>query len=65
MVVRDVRTRWNSTHAMIVRALLLRKAIDEWVIRTPEYRHVLLSKEDWKELECLDVIFEVRVLTLS
>jgi hypothetical protein len=25
MVVRDVRTRWNSTHAMIARALLLRE----------------------------------------
>ena len=25
MVVRDVRTRWNYTHAMIVRALLLQE----------------------------------------
>lgn len=25
MVVRDVRTRWNSTHAMIIHALLLRE----------------------------------------
>lgn len=26
MPVRDVRTRWNYTHAMIERALLLKKA---------------------------------------
>jgi hypothetical protein len=25
MVIRDVKTRWNYTHAMIKRALLLRK----------------------------------------
>ena len=25
MVIRDVRTRWNYTHAMIRRALLLRE----------------------------------------
>lgn len=27
MVVRDVRTRWNYTHAMIRRALLLQEVI--------------------------------------
>ncbi|KAF5366557.1 hypothetical protein D9758_009004 [Tetrapyrgos nigripes] len=32
MVIRDVRTRWNSTHAMIQRARVLQSAIDEWVL---------------------------------
>ncbi|KAF7340416.1 Dimer-Tnp-hAT domain-containing protein [Mycena venus] len=31
MAIRDVKTRWNYTEAMITRGLLLRKAIDQWM----------------------------------
>ncbi|KAF6745820.1 hypothetical protein DFP72DRAFT_823764 [Ephemerocybe angulata] len=59
MVIKDVRTRWNSTHAMIARALLLRDAIDDWVYSQKEYRDIGLSKKDWEMLRVLCDILEV------
>ncbi|KAJ3501122.1 hypothetical protein NMY22_g19033 [Coprinellus aureogranulatus] len=56
MVIRDVRTRWNSTHGMLERALLLRDAIDEWIFRTSEYSDLRLTGEDWRELEALEAL---------
>ncbi|KAJ6626477.1 hypothetical protein B0H10DRAFT_1755504, partial [Mycena sp. CBHHK59/15] len=53
MVVRDVRHRWNYTHAMIERGLLLRKAIDTWVFETEELRPLSLDDDHWKLLEAL------------
>ncbi|KAJ8079430.1 hypothetical protein PM082_021946 [Marasmius tenuissimus] len=47
MVVRDVRTRWNYTHATIRRALCLRKAIDTWTFETSELRLLLLADAEW------------------
>ncbi|KAF7371616.1 Eukaryotic translation initiation factor 3 [Mycena venus] len=52
MVVRDVRHRWNYTHAMIERALLLRKAIDTWVFEKEELQPLSLN-DNWKLLEAL------------
>ncbi|KAH7903480.1 hypothetical protein BJ138DRAFT_1020557 [Hygrophoropsis aurantiaca] len=60
MVIRDVVTRWNYTHAMIRRALLLRKAIDKWVFEQDNLRgDLLLSNDEWKFLEQLCDILEV------
>ncbi|KAJ6549532.1 hypothetical protein DFH09DRAFT_1320008 [Mycena vulgaris] len=60
MVVRDVRHRWNYTHAMIRRGLLLRKAIDSWVSEREELlRRLLISTEQWAFLEAVVNIFEV------
>ncbi|KAJ7770292.1 hypothetical protein DFH07DRAFT_711827, partial [Mycena maculata] len=53
MVVRDVRHRWNYTHAMIERGLLLKQAIDSWVLEREELRPLFLKAEDWKLLEML------------
>ncbi|KAJ6612082.1 hypothetical protein B0H10DRAFT_1758992, partial [Mycena sp. CBHHK59/15] len=53
MVVRDVRHRWNYTHAMIERGLLLREAIDTWVIEKPELRPLSLNDDHWELLEAL------------
>ncbi|KAK7001674.1 hypothetical protein R3P38DRAFT_3368049 [Favolaschia claudopus] len=58
MVVRDVRHRWNYTHAMIKRGLLLRKAIDTWVFEREELRGLSLRLEDWRLLEALGKLLE-------
>jgi hypothetical protein len=76
MVVWDVQTRWNYTHAMIKRALLLRKvmfvihstlqsvdyskAIDRWVSDREELCPLRLSAE-WDYLEKLCQMLEVHM----
>ncbi|KAF7328569.1 Dimer-Tnp-hAT domain-containing protein [Mycena venus] len=59
MVIRDVKTRWNYTEAMITRGLLLRKAIDQWVFDREELRPLLLTTDQWKMLESLGKILTV------
>ncbi|KAF8330254.1 hypothetical protein F5887DRAFT_895956 [Amanita rubescens] len=59
MVIRDVRTRWNFTHAMIRRALLLREAINSWVFAVPELHGLILKPSDWSILEQIADILEV------
>ncbi|KAJ7131152.1 hypothetical protein C8R44DRAFT_613371 [Mycena epipterygia] len=61
MVVRDVRHRGNYTHAMIVRARLLRTAIDHWIFEREELRPLSLTNDEWKFLEALEKILAVRV----
>ncbi|TEB21055.1 hypothetical protein FA13DRAFT_1642887 [Coprinellus micaceus] len=60
MVVRDVRTRWNYTYEMIRRALMLRKAIDRWTLDRDEYCELMLTADDWKLLEAIAEVLEVR-----
>jgi len=59
MVVRDVSTRWNYTHAMIKHALLLRKAIDRWVHEHDELWALTLRADEWSLLEKLCGLLEV------
>jgi hypothetical protein len=60
----DVRTRWNSTYLMLCRALLLRKAIDDWVHHEEQYRETLrMTPEEWKMVE--DIIAILKVCTPS
>ncbi|KAF8263013.1 hypothetical protein EI94DRAFT_1807894 [Lactarius quietus] len=47
MPVRDIRTCWNSTHVMIKRARILRKAVDAWLFEFEELRGLLLSSREW------------------
>ncbi|KAJ2922967.1 hypothetical protein H1R20_g14147, partial [Candolleomyces eurysporus] len=54
MPVRDVRTRWNSSHAMLTRSRLLREAINEWVFRQEEYQGLMLTPRDWEMLKTLE-----------
>ncbi|KZP32764.1 hypothetical protein FIBSPDRAFT_722118 [Athelia psychrophila] len=63
MVIRDVRTRWNYTHAMIKRALILRKAVDDWVFQHETLRPLMLSNSEWTLLEQLASVLEVRAQT--
>ncbi|THU92849.1 hypothetical protein K435DRAFT_671393 [Dendrothele bispora CBS 962.96] len=65
MVIRDVQTRWNYTHAMIRRARLLREAIDEWIHVHKDLRDLTLSNSDWKRLEQLETVLDVREWTVS
>jgi hypothetical protein len=52
--IRDVRTRWNSTHAMIKRACELREPLSRLVKAGPE-----LSAPSGEEWELLKVVAEV------
>ncbi|KAJ7588337.1 hypothetical protein C8J56DRAFT_785995, partial [Mycena floridula] len=58
VVVRDVRTRWNFTYAMIRRAELLREAIQRWIIGIPSMYCLLPSAEDWKSLNQVAQLLE-------
>ncbi|EIW75323.1 hypothetical protein CONPUDRAFT_66139 [Coniophora puteana RWD-64-598 SS2] len=59
MPIRDVRTRWNSTHAMMGRALTLKNAIDVWVFQYEDLRPLLLSKSEWEMVNSLHCLLEV------
>ncbi|TFY70017.1 hypothetical protein EVJ58_g118 [Rhodofomes roseus] len=70
MPIRDVKTRWNWTHAMIQRALIMRKAITAWVMDHDKLHHLLLTADDWyllEQLESLLVIFTevTRAMSMS
>ncbi|TFY61097.1 hypothetical protein EVJ58_g4726 [Rhodofomes roseus] len=70
MPIRDVKTRWNWTHAMIQRALIMRKAITAWVMDHDKLHHLLLTSDDWyllEQLESLLVIFTevTRAMSMS
>ncbi|KZT31591.1 hypothetical protein SISSUDRAFT_971950, partial [Sistotremastrum suecicum HHB10207 ss-3] len=51
MLILDVVTRWSSTHQMLERALLYRKAIDAYIYKNKDMRAYDLSEEEWKALE--------------
>ncbi|KAJ6565743.1 hypothetical protein B0H10DRAFT_1965501 [Mycena sp. CBHHK59/15] len=59
MVIRDVRHRWNYTHLMIERRLLLREAIDTSVIEKPELRPLSLNDDHWELLEALGSLLKM------
>ncbi|KAF8148918.1 hypothetical protein B0H34DRAFT_828266 [Crassisporium funariophilum] len=59
MVVRDVKTRWNYTHAMIRRGLQLKESVDTWVFNTPALRGISLTPNDWKLLAEIADFLEV------
>jgi hypothetical protein len=51
---RDNSTRWNSWYRMLVRALMLRKAIDAYtMINRDDLQDDILSDNDWAQLESL------------
>jgi hypothetical protein len=70
-MVRDVATRWNSTAALLERALQLREALNQLVVseqhnrpRTARLRRFQLSKNEWELLDRLFPLLEVRTGTL-
>jgi len=59
MVVRDVATRWNYTHAMIKRARLLQRAVDRWARDREETQCLVLSTDEWDLLGQIEKMLEV------
>lgn len=66
MVIRDVVTRWNYTHAMIQRGVLLQKAINQWVITANDgaFQGLFLTPNEWDTLKHLEQLLSV-CITLS
>jgi hypothetical protein len=52
-LVLDVETRWNSTYAMLERALKLRKAFDVYSTTESSVSKYVLSVEEWDKVEML------------
>lgn len=68
IVIRDVRTRWNSTHAMIDRAKELREPYDLTLRSIPKLRKYVLADEEWEKIyELLKLLapFEEATVMLS
>ncbi|EIW84171.1 hypothetical protein CONPUDRAFT_151206 [Coniophora puteana RWD-64-598 SS2] len=55
----DVRTCWNSTHAMMEHALALHRAINMWVSKCDELStEFSISPDDWKQITTLHVLLQ-------
>ena len=52
-LVQDVRTRWNSTLQMMVRACRVRKDIKQYHFQHPEDLPSPLTDEEWRQVEYL------------
>ncbi|KAJ7805465.1 hypothetical protein B0H14DRAFT_3153436, partial [Mycena olivaceomarginata] len=59
MVVHDVRHRWNYTHAVVECALLLKSAINNWVVKREELVSLNLNTTEWELLEKLGNLLEM------
>ncbi|KAE9384777.1 hypothetical protein BT96DRAFT_841738, partial [Gymnopus androsaceus JB14] len=57
----DVHTRWNYTHAMIQRGLMLREAIDAWTLSYKETEDLFILLNQWKLLGELADLLEVSI----
>lgn len=50
VVLRDVRTRWNSTHTMMVRAQELKEPFDLTLTSIPKLRKYVLDESEWDKI---------------
>src|SRR5215831_18723648 len=64
-LVVDVRTRWNSTHDMIERALELREPLDSMTTLDPELDKHRLTAEEWQLLQSILQLLEAFKLCTS
>jgi hypothetical protein len=51
--VKDVETRWNSTHSMLARAVFLKTEINAWTHSKEEYTNLILRDDEWDHIEFL------------
>jgi hypothetical protein len=49
--VKDVDTRWNSTHSMLARAVFLKAGINAWTCSKEEYSNFILHDDEWVHIE--------------
>lgn len=57
-MVQDVQTRWNSTFAMAIRALLLKDTLNQFLDQTDhaKLQELYLAPDEWKQVEYVIVI---------
>ena len=64
-LLRDVKTRWNSTLEMLERALAMKVYIRHWVVEFPQYAPVLLTEDEWIIIgQVMAVLAPFRLCTL-
>ncbi|CAB5363041.1 unnamed protein product [Rhizophagus irregularis] len=67
-LIPDVKTRWNSTHNMIKRAIILREPLYNFAVTDKELLSYVLNDIEWKkikEIQGLLICFEKATLEMS
>lgn len=50
-LIQDVKTRWNSTFEMLLRARRLKSTIDQWINQDRKFTPLSLNSEEWRQID--------------